>query len=115
MVSAVRCAEAGDPGTALEELRVAYGATKVASVLGNGVKALAPVESDSYRTTNRSILAITDIERGEPVSAENTALLRSETNLEPGLPPECYGIILGRKVVRDVRRGAGLVWDDVLS
>ena len=98
-----------------EDLERNYGRDRMLRVLGTGVKRLAPSEAGNYATTNRSIHALRPIQAGEPLSERNVALLRSEKNLRPGLPPGLWKTVLGRKVRRDVPAGEGVVWDDLLG
>jgi N-acetylneuraminate synthase len=118
LVKEVRAAEteaaAGRGTEAREALEAAYGKERVLRVLGSGLKTLAPSEAANYATTRRSIHALRDIPAGERLAAENTALLRSEKNLRPGLPPDMWETVLGRPASRDIPAGEGLVWDDVL-
>lgn len=92
-----------------------FGEATVATLLGDGVKRLSPAERENYRTTNRSILAIADLPAGTELTRHNTALLRSEKNLRPGLNPEEWPNILGKHLVRDVRAGNGITWPDLIQ
>lgn len=98
-----------------EELSRRYGSDRITAVLGNGVKHLAPSEQRNYGRTNRSILALTDINPGETITGENSAILRSEKNLTPGLHPRYWDVILGRRALRAVRAGEGISWQDLLT
>jgi N-acetylneuraminate synthase len=117
MVREVRTTEtelsAGRSAEVLEALEAAYGAARVEEILGNGIKRLAPSEAANYPTTNRSVHAVRDIPAGEILGEENTALLRSEKNLRPGLPPELWDLIVARRAVRNIPAGEGIVWDDL--
>ncbi len=113
--------EAGDPVekrrrqvAITEEFRRRYGSDRVESVLGNGVKHLAPSEQRNYGHTNRSIHAVDDLKAGDVLSESNAAILRSEKNLKPGLHPRYWEIVLGKKVILDVRAGDGITWSDIL-
>ncbi|MDR1931957.1 MAG: N-acetylneuraminate synthase family protein [Spirochaetales bacterium] len=118
MVREVRAAEteaaAGRAAEVIEAFEAAYGRDRVRRVLGNGVKTLAPSEAENYSTTRRGVHALRQIPEGECFTEENTALLRSEKNLRPGLPPDMWTLILGRAAARTVPAGAGIVWDDLL-
>ncbi len=103
-----------EPEIVWKELEYRYGKEKLERILGDGVKRLAKSERESYLTTNRSIHALREIEEGEVLSEENISILRTEKNLKPGLDPSFYRIILGKRVVRRVRAGEGLEWDDLL-
>ncbi len=92
-----------------------FGSTAVRKVIGDGKKRLSDSEKQFYATTNRSIIAVRDIEAGEKISEKNTALLRSETNMSPGLPGRFWDIVLGKSTVRPLSDGDGLGWDHIIS
>ena len=110
LVQAVRRAEGEGLEGTVDRLSSEYGASKIKAILGDGRKVLAPSEAPYYATTNRSILALRDISPGEVLTEENTALLRSETNLSPGLPPRYWGEILGRRAKKKIPPGGGILW-----
>ena len=112
MIEAIRNSET-DPTGALEVLTDRWGEEMIELCLGDGVKRMAPTELGSYQTTNRSILAIRDIPEGERFTCENTALLRSETNIEPGLNPSFHPLVLNRVAKCRVNSGRGIRWRDV--
>ena len=87
MVAGVRGLEGMGPADALDALRREYGAQRVEAVLGDGVKRLAPAEARYYRTTNRSLHARVEIRAGAVVRAQDLCIVRSESNLRPGLDP----------------------------
>jgi len=119
MVLEVRSAflevRAGRRAHVVEALEARYGKERVFKVLGDGVKRLAPSEIDNYSTTNRSIHATRDLKAGEVLTEDNCALLRTEKNLKPGLRPELFKVVLGKRVVRDVESGEGIQWEDILA
>ena len=97
----------------LDMLRARFGTERIETVLGSGIKELAPSETANYGLTNRSVHALTDLTEGTVLSLENTALLRTEKKLRPGLRPEFYSEILGKKLVRPVESGQGIVREDI--
>ena len=111
MCKQVRKAEKNEYSETIEELYGLFGEKRVDATMGTGTKRLAPAEAVNYRTTNRSIMTIADIEQGERFTEHNIALLRSEKGLNPGLPPEFYSKILNRKATRIIRSGSGINWD----
>ncbi|MBU0936337.1 MAG: N-acetylneuraminate synthase family protein [Spirochaetes bacterium] len=113
MVTTVRSLAAMNPDSALAELQDRYSPETVAAVLGRGRKVLAPSEAANYQRTRRSIHALRGIAAGEPLSSENTALLRTEKVLRPGLPPQFWKLILNKKAARDIPDGEGIEWQDV--
>lgn len=113
MVEAVRKAAELPAGATVANLSEEYGAETVETVLGNGVKHLAPSEAQNYTRSNRSVHARKAINKGEVFSQENLALLRTEKVLRPGLGPELLAHVLGRKARREVPSGEGIEWEDV--
>ena len=97
-----------------DKYRSHYGSTRVDTVLGDGIKRLAPSEIRHYGFTNRSIHAVTDIPAGTLLTAQSLAVLRSEKNLTPGLHPRFWEAILGHRVTRDILAGEGLTWNHLL-
>jgi len=111
MCSKVREIEKKEYSNSLEDLYDMFGKNRVEETIGTGRKHLAPAEIDNYRTTNRSIMAISDIKQGEKFTEKNTALLRSEKGLTPGLSPEFYPLFLKRNATRKIKSGDGIIWD----
>ena len=110
----MRRVEAEGPRATRERLEAEHGKERVQAVLGSGVKQLAPAEAANYGRSNRSIHALTDIAPGEVLSARNLCIVRTEKNLNPGLGPEYYDLVIGKTPRRAVAAGAGLVWEDLL-
>jgi sialic acid synthase SpsE len=114
MVKAVRKAESLSPEKILAWLKKEYGKERVKSILGDGIKRLAPSEANNYYSTRRSILALKNIKKGEIFSEANIALLRSEKNLRSGLSPEFLPVIYGKKARQNLEAGKGVSWDDIV-
>jgi len=115
MVLAVRLAEREGFEATTRRLAAGYGEATIDSVLGTGVKALAPSERANYATTNRSIHAVRGLPRGTRLAPADLAVLRTEKKLRPGLPPALLPAILGKRLTRDVPSGEGIEWDDLLQ
>jgi sialic acid synthase SpsE len=116
MTAAVRRAAAmgGDGGAAfIGELKREKGADLVETVLGDGVKRLAPSEAANYERTNRSIHALRDIAAGETITRDMIATLRTEKILRPGLPPVWAARIIGRKAQSFIPAGEGIRLEDI--
>ena len=90
-----------------------YGAGLTNAILGDGVKRLSPSEAANYGRTNRSIHALTAIPQGASITAENTAPLRTEKVLRPGLPPALWEKIIGRRTCAFIPAGEGIRLEDV--
>jgi isopentenyldiphosphate isomerase len=114
MVEGVRRVESMDPARRLVSLEQEYGRERVEAVLGDGVKRLAPSERKYYLTTNRSLHAVDEIPGGRTIRAADVAILRSESNLRPGLGPEYLELVVGRTAQRTVPAGEGITWEDIL-
>jgi len=113
MVKAVRRAEKAGPEAAIDAMCSEYGKEMVESVLGDGVKRLAPSEKANYTRTNRSIHALRDIKEGEIIERNMIACLRTEKILTPGLSPSWEELIIGQKAKRAIPAGEGICFGDV--
>jgi sialic acid synthase SpsE len=98
---------------ALAMLGEHYGADTVAAILGDGIKRLSLSEAANYGRTNRSIHALADIPPGTLITAKNTAPLRTEKILRPGLPPMLWKKIIGRPARAFIPSGEGVRFEDV--
>lgn len=101
-----------------EEERLSYlmkefGTEKVNAILGDGQKKLAASEEANYNRTNRSIHYLKSLKAGTKLRAKDIAVLRTEKVLTPGISPEYFKEIPGRKLAVDVTAGAGLLWEDL--
>ena len=90
-----------------------YGSGRVQKVLGNGIKALAPAEEKNYGRTNRSLHYMKAFEAGHVLAAEDVGVLRTEKILSPGIGPEHYESVIGKKLTRAVEDGAGILSEDL--
>ncbi|MDF1568029.1 MAG: N-acetylneuraminate synthase family protein [Spirochaetaceae bacterium] len=100
---------------AVAELSEEFGRDRVDACLGDGVKRLAPSEEAHYGRTNRSIHAVGPMTAGTVISDENTALLRTEKVLRPGIAPRDRERAYGRRLIRDIASGDGIQWEDLES
>ena len=92
----------------VEQLSDQFGKERVLSVLGDGIKRLAPAEEANYGRTNRSLHFMRDMKEGEIIGADDVAVLRTEKVLTPGLTPDWLDKVVGKKLLRDVTSGAGV-------
>jgi len=113
MAAATRAAAEAGPEETLAALRRERGDAKVAAVLGDGVKALAPSERENYSRTNRSLHALRDIQAGEAIGPGDFAALRTEKILRPGLPPSWEARVCGRIARQFIPAGEGIRFEDV--
>jgi sialic acid synthase SpsE len=113
MVGAVRRASRAEPGETLAAYSRDRGAPLVEAILGSGVKALASSERANYERTNRSVHALRDIHQGDIIGPGDTAVLRTEKNLRPGLPPCWEEKIRGRKARNHIPAGQGIRFEDI--
>jgi N-acetylneuraminate synthase len=114
MVQGVRKIEAMSAEEARSWLEDRYGRQRVEQTLGDGVKRLAASERRYYLTTNRSLHALNEIHAGQPIEAGQVCIVRSESNLRPGLGPEYLELVVGRTAQRTIPAGEGITWEDVL-
>jgi len=104
-----------DPEGTVKHLMKTYGTHRVKGIMGNGRKGLAPSERENYKTTNRSLILTCDLPAGTPLTEDNTALLRSEKQLKPGLHPRYWKDIKGAKTNKSLPSGHGVQWQDLLD
>jgi sialic acid synthase SpsE len=95
------------------ELAGEYGRERVEACLGDGIKGLAPAEESSYTRTNRTLHARGALKKGTIISEENTAFLRTEKVLNPGLEPRYRKEAYGRRLNRDIPPGDGITLEDL--
>ena len=114
MVGGIRQLEEMDSDQGRSWLEGEYGRGRVESVLGDGVKRLAPSERKYYLTTNRSLHAVDEIQAGQTIQVRDVCIVRTESNLRPGIGPEYLELILGRTAQRTIPAGEGITWEDVL-
>lgn len=98
----------------LTSVRKLFGKEKADSILGTYKKMIAPSEKDIYPNDKRSIHAVQNIKKGNILTKENIRVLRSERNLNPGIHPRYYKLILGKKVNKNILYGKGIIWNDLL-
>jgi len=114
MVEGVRQIEGMDPAQGRSRLEGEYGPQRVEAVLGDGIKRLAPSESRYYLTTSRSLHAVDEIPVGQTIREADVCIVRTESNLRPGLGPEYLEVVVGHMAQRAIPAGEGIIWDDVL-
>ncbi len=91
-----------------------FGDERCETVLGDGIKRLAPSEAANYGRTNRSIHALANLQTGHRLSAADYAVLRTERVLRPGLHPRHEQSLVGRVLRSDVPAGEGIREEDLL-
>lgn len=77
--------------------------------LGNGVKVPTAEELRVREVVRRSIVLARDIQMGQAITEADVVLLRPSG----GIPPKEIGQLLGREVVRHLKAGHQLHWDDL--
>jgi N-acetylneuraminate synthase len=115
MVTAIRNIEKMSKSEQKKFIYQLYGKDKINKILGKYQKVIAPSEKELYPNDKRSIHAIKDLRKGETLTKENIAILRSERNLNPGLHPRFYNVMIGAKLQKEVRCGQGIKWEDLLQ
>jgi sialic acid synthase SpsE len=80
------------------------------SMLGNGRRQLSGKERANRLASQKSVTALRAIRAGDPLKADDLALLRPGT----GIPPRDLRALIGRRAARDIPPGESLRWDMVL-
>lgn len=115
MIQTIRKMETMDKKEQDSFIKHLYGNEKINSILGVYQKIIAPSEKILYPNDKRSIHAIKDMIKGETLTKEKISILRSERNLNSGLHPRFYKLLLGSRIQRSVKYGAGIIWEDLLQ
>ncbi|OQY36997.1 MAG: hypothetical protein B6229_08980 [Spirochaetaceae bacterium 4572_7] len=114
MCKTVREYEKYNKKQGIDKLKSIYGRKKIDEIIGDGVKKVAKSEKDNYGRTNRSLHATKKLESGTIITLKNTALLRTEKILNPGLPPHMVESFYGKKLTKDIPDGEGINLEDFL-
>ncbi len=85
-------------------------------VMGIGERITTDVEMELRAFAYRSIFSTQRIRKGEPLTRDNIAVLRSG-ELDPGLHPRYYSILLENKAcaTKTIEPQCGITWSDILS
>ena len=97
------------------QLAYEYPMEKINSILGTGIKKLAPAESANYGRTNRSLHYMRSMKKGEKIGNGDVSVLRTEKILTPGISPEFMELITGAVLTKDVENGAGVKLEDFIK
>ena len=93
----------------IAELSDMFGEEMLETIMGDGEKKLAPSEKQNYTRTNRSIHVMKDMKRGQRIRKKDIAILRTEKILSPGMSPEFFYDIIGKRLKTNVSAGSGLL------
>ena len=93
----------------IAELTDMFGEEMVETIMGDGEKKLAPSEKQNYTRTNRSIHVMKDMKCGQRIHKKDVAVLRTEKILSPGMSPEFFYDIIGKRLKTNVSAGSGLL------
>lgn len=83
------------------------GIRKIESSLGNGVKKMTPSESPIRDIARKSLVAAGDLPAGTLLEESHVAIKRPGT----GMPPAHKGLLIGRKLKKDIHHDDMLTWD----
>ncbi len=115
MVDTIRIHENKESDDILKIAESLYGDTIIKAILGTGKKELALSERDNYGRTNRSIHFMHDMKKGDIISKDDIAILRTEKVLTVGIEPCNYEKVLGKVLAKNVTNGEGLVWSHLIK
>ncbi len=113
MVQEIRKAEISTKDEVIFNLNKVYGEDIVQKTIGNGNKELANSEKDNYGRTNRSIHFMRSMRKGEIITQNDIAVLRTEKILSVGLEPKYFDSVLGKQLCSNVNDGEGLLWEHI--
>lgn len=98
-----------------KQLSESFPKEKIISVLGNGIKTLAPSEKQNYGRTNRSLHYMKNLKAGEKISEDDVKVLRTEKILSPGITPDFLNLVVGSFLQKDVNDGDGVRLEDFIK
>lgn len=96
----------------IRQMEETAGKQRVERILGTGIKTLAPSEKENYGRTNRSLHFLQDMKAGQIITENSVAVLRTEKILTPGISPRFLEAVQGKTLVRDVKAGEGVLFED---
>lgn len=99
----------------IEELKKEFSQELILKTLGSGIKTLADSEVQNYGRTNRSIHVVKDMKKGDVITIDDVAILRTEKELNPGMSPKHLNEIIGASLTQDISSGQGLTWQNLVS
>lgn len=99
----------------IEQLSEQYGQERITAILGDGVKKLAQSEKQNYGRTNRSLHIMNNMQKGQIITEKDIKVLRTEKILTPGISPEFYNTVLGKKLSQNKNAGDGLLLEDLME
>ncbi|MBL9129844.1 MAG: N-acetylneuraminate synthase family protein, partial [Verrucomicrobiaceae bacterium] len=85
------------------------GIRKVEVLLGSGKKEPNEAELAVAKIVRRSVVAARDLKAGETITSDMILLRRPGTGIEPAR----IGEVVGKKLVRGVKEGSLLAWEDL--
>ncbi len=108
MVKTIRNTEKFSKDAIVSYLLNSYSNELLTKTIGNGKKVLAESERNNYGRTNRSIHFMRDMKKGETITENDIAILRTEKELSVGIEPRYFNAIIGKKLHIDAIDGEGL-------
>lgn len=96
----------------IDQISEQFGYDKVMSVIGDGIKRLAPAEKANYGRTNRSLHFMNEMKCGQKILEKDIGVLRTEKILTPGISPEFLDDVIGSTLLKDVSAGKGVEFED---
>ncbi len=83
----------------------------VEDALGNGIKRPTKSEEEMKNVVRKKLVATQNLERGEIIKLSDVALKRSNI----GLSPEFLDIIVGKKLVKEIKEDEGFTWSHFME
>lgn len=99
----------------INQISMQYGSERVEKVLGSGVKNLAASEEKNYGRTNRSLRYMNTCSCAHVLQESDVGVLRTEKILMPGIPPEFFERVIGKRLVRNVESGDAVCLEDFMN
>jgi len=79
----------------------------VEKALGNGIKKPNKSEKEIEKVVRKKLIATRDIKSGETISEKDIAIKRANI----GLSPEFLEVIIGKKIIKNIKEDEGFTWE----
>lgn len=94
--------------------RMVAGIRSVEAALGSYEKNVTKIEEEMRVFAHRSVFTTKNINQGEVISTDNTAILRPGKK-EYGIAPKYYEKIMGARLINSIPEGEVVKWSDIVT
>jgi N,N'-diacetyllegionaminate synthase len=81
------------------------------AALGTGIKLMRPGEEENHRIGRRSVIAAVNLKEGDVITEEKLVIKRPSF----GIHPKDIGLVIGKKVNKDIERDRWITKEDIVN